>query len=119
MTSEIIDPEKLNRVLMKNWMTHDALWYGEVAGKFGMIEASPINLRVCRKLGQIEFKRFMKMLGTSIPGSMPEYQELFDMGRRVFVPEFMSFDIDYPAENLQRFRDGETLMNPVSPDLGY
>ena len=104
MTSEIIDPEKLNRFLMKNWMTHDALWYNEVAGKFGMIEASPMNLRVCRKLGQIEFRRFRKMLGTPIPGSMPEYQALFALGRRVFVPEFMSFDIDYPAENLQRFR---------------
>jgi len=33
-------------------MTHEALWYGEVMAKFGMAEASAMNLRVCRKLVQ-------------------------------------------------------------------
>ena len=103
MTLDRIDPQKLNSFLIKNWMTHDALWYGEVAGKLGMAEASPMNLRVCRKLGQIEFKRLMKMLEVSVPVTMQAYQELFEIGKQVFVPNFMSFDIDYPAANMQRF----------------
>ena len=103
MTLDRIDPQKLNRFLIKNWMTHDALWYGEVAAKLGMPEASPMNLRVCRKLGQIEFKRLMKMLEASVPGDMQAYQELFEIGKLVFVPDFMVIDIDYPAENVQRF----------------
>lgn len=103
MSWDRIDPAKLNRFLIKNWMTHDALWYAEVSGKWGMTEASPMNLRVCRKLGQIEFKRLMKMLEATVPGNMRAYQELFEIGKQVFVPDFMSFDIDYPAENVQRF----------------
>ena len=103
MTLDSIDPAKLNSFLIKNWMTHDALWYTEVAGKWGMTEASPMNLRVCRKLGQIEVKRLMRMLDASAPGDMQAYKNLFKIGKKVFVPEFMSFDIDYPAENLQRF----------------
>ena len=103
MTLDKIDPAKLNSFLIKNWMTHDALWYAEAAGKLGMAEASPMNLRVCRKLGQIEFKRLMQMLEASAPGNMRAYQELFEIGKQVFVPDFMSFDIEYPAENLQRF----------------
>jgi len=98
-----IDPQKLNSFLIKNWMTHDALWYGEVAGKLGMPEASPINLRVCRKLGQIEFKRLMKMLEATVPVDMQAYQKLFEIGKQVFVPDFMALDIDYPAEKVQRF----------------
>jgi len=103
MTLDRIDPQKLNSFLIKNWMTHDALWYGEVAGKWGMPEASPINLRVCRKLGQIEFKRLMKMLEATVPGDMQTYQKLFEIGKQVFVPDFMALDIDYPAEKVQRF----------------
>ena len=104
MTLDKIDPAKLNRFLIKNWMTHDALWYAEVAGELGMAEASPMNLRVCRKLGQIEVKRLMKMLDASPPSNMLAYQKLFEIGKQVFVPDFMSFDIDYPAENVQRFQ---------------
>ena len=103
MSLDRINPQKLNSFLIKNWMTHDALWYGEVAGKLGMSEASPINLRVCRKLGQIEFKRLMQMLEATLPGDMQAYQKLFEIGTQVFVPDFMAIDIDYPAENVQRF----------------
>ena len=44
MTLDRIDPKMLNSFLMKNWMTHDALWYAEVVAKVGMTEASPMNL---------------------------------------------------------------------------
>ena len=103
MILDPIETKNLNRFLIKNWMTHDALWYGEVAGKLGMAEASPMNLRVCRKLGRIEFKRLMQMLEASVPDTMQAYQALFETGRQVFVPDFMVIDIDYPADNLQRF----------------
>jgi hypothetical protein len=103
MTLDRIDPQKLNSFLIKNWMTHDALWYGEVAGKLGMTAASPMNLRICRKLGQIEFKRLMQMVDATVPVDMQAYQELFETGKQVFVPDFMAIDIDYPAENVQQF----------------
>ena len=61
-------------------MTHDALWYAEVAGKWGMAEASPMNLRVCRKLGQIEVKRLMRMIDASAPSDMQAYKNLFKIG---------------------------------------
>jgi len=63
-----------------------------------------MNLRVCRKLGQIEFKRLMEAIGASPPGNLEEYQGLFEIGRRVFVPEFMSYEIGYPEQNVQRWR---------------
>jgi hypothetical protein len=119
MTLDRIDPQKLNSFLIKNWMTHDALWYGEVAGKLGMPEASPMNLRVCRKLGQIEFKRLMKIMGATVPADMQTYQELFEIGTQVFVPEFMAIDIDYPAENVQRFYVRECFAHRGMEKAGY
>ena len=104
MVPQGLNESQIKALLMKNWMTHDALWYGEVALKFGMAEASPMNLRVCRKLGQIELKRLMKVIDASPPGNQKEYQDLFEIGRRVFVPEFMSYEIEYPEQNVQRWR---------------
>jgi hypothetical protein len=99
-----IKKDQLSDLLIKNWMTHDALWYGEVAAKFGMADASPMNLRVCRKLGQIEYGRLMKMVEAPPPINMEEYQKLFELGKQVFFPEFVSVQIDYPGNDAQIFR---------------
>ncbi len=103
MESGTLDREQLRSILIKNWMTHDALWYGEVASKFGMSEASPMNLRVCRTLGRIECGRLMKMVGTSPPRDFREFQELFDLGKQVFFPDFMDLEILYPGGDSQVF----------------
>lgn len=104
MATKGLTESQLKALLIKNWMTHDALWYAEVALKYGMVNASPMNLRVCRKLGRIEFKRLMEAIGASPPGNQKEYQDLFAIGQRVFVPEFMSYEIEYPEQNIQRWR---------------
>jgi hypothetical protein len=98
-----INQDQLRNILIKNWMTHDALWYGEAAAKFGMAEASPMNLRVCRKLGQIEFGRLMKLVEASSPKNIEEYQELFELGKQVFFPDFVSAQISYPDNDSQIF----------------
>jgi hypothetical protein len=87
---------------MKNWMTHDALWYTEVAHCFGMADASPMNLRVCRKLGQIECKRVMKQVEVPPPGNMMDFRQLFELAERIFVPDFMIFRVEYPGSDIQR-----------------
>jgi len=97
-----LNKSQVSDLLLKNWMTHDALWYAEVALKLGMEEASPMNLRVCRKLGQIEYKRLLKMVNTSPPDDMEQFRTLFNIGRQVFVPDFMSLEIAYPDSNLLR-----------------
>ncbi len=98
-----LNQEQLRSILIKNWMTHDALWYGEVASRFGMTEASPMNLRVCKKLGKIECRRLMKMVGVSTPSNMVDYRELFEFGKKVFFPDFMNVQIKYPGDDLQVF----------------
>jgi hypothetical protein len=99
----MLDRQTLRNILIANWMTHDALWYREVAGQFGMASASPMNLRVCRKLGQIEFGRAMKMVGASTPRNITEYRELFQLASDLFVPDFMEVRVSYPSESLQVF----------------
>ncbi len=104
MPSKTLNREELRDILIRNWMTHDSLWYGEVASRFGMTEASPMNLRVCKKLGKIEYRRLMKMVGVSTPSNMVDYRELFELGKKVFFPDFMNVQIKYLEDDLQVFR---------------
>ncbi len=103
MALTALNREQLKDILLRNWMTHDALWYGEVALKLGMNEASPMNLRVCRKLGRIEFRRLMEMVKATPPSNMVEYRELFDLVKGVFVPSFMQWHVEYLGNDAQVF----------------
>ena len=98
-----LDRQALRDTLLANWMTHDALWYEEVAAQFGMSVASPMNLRVCRKLGRIEFQRAMKRVGACRPKGREEYLKLFQLAWDLFVPRFMAVRVSYPSHNLQQF----------------
>lgn len=107
MTLQIRNQEQLRDILIKNWMTHDALWYGEVAKRLGMKEASPLNLRVSRELGRVECRRLMKEFNTTFPKNMAQYVELFDFVMGVFGPTFPKWEIEYPGDNIQVFRISE------------
>lgn len=107
MSGRKLEGEDLRVFLVNNWMTHDALWYGEVASRFGMAEASPMNLRVCRSLGKIEFKRFLKATGASRPDGMRALREMFDQAWRVFVPPAFDGEVDFRADDTMVMKNAE------------
>jgi hypothetical protein len=99
-----LDETERHEYIMKNWMTHDALWYAEAAGALGMEGASPMNLRVCRKLGRIEFARFLKQTGAPMPKSLAEVKHIAEEGMLLLVPPFMDFDIEWTDDDRMIFR---------------
>ncbi len=105
MTGRKLEGEKLKVFLVNNWMTHDALWYGEAASRFGMAEASPMNLRVCKSLGRIEFRRFMKATGFPRPDGMAALRELFDLAWGVFVPQAFEAEVDFRPDDAMVMRN--------------
>jgi hypothetical protein len=66
-----------------------------------MAEASPMNLRVCRKLCRTEFKLLMKVVEAPPPKDFEAYRELFELGKEVFVPEFITIQIDCSGKRSQ------------------
>lgn len=63
-------------LLIKGWMSHDARWFMAVAERFGIDAANRLNQVVCRELGQVEMKRYMKTLALSPAKDMEEYLNL-------------------------------------------
>jgi hypothetical protein len=96
--------EDVKNYLLTNWMTHDALWYRDVASTFGMAQASPMNLRVCRNLGRIEFRRLLKATRSNPPKDMAEVKLLYEEARRILVPPFFEGDMDFQGDNSILFK---------------
>ena len=65
-------------LLIKGWMSHDARWFMAVAKHFGIDAANRLNQLVCRELGQVEMKRYMKTLGLS---PTKDLETFLDLGR--------------------------------------
>lgn len=68
--------EKEKDLLIKGWMSHDARWFMAVAKHFGIDSANRLNQLVCRELGQVEMKRYMKTLGLSPAKDLEEFLAL-------------------------------------------
>ena len=60
-------------LLIKGWMSHDARWFSAVREHFGIDAANRLNQTVCRELGRVEMKRFMKALALSPAKDLEEY----------------------------------------------
>ncbi len=63
-------------LLIKGWMSHDARWFMAVAKHFGMDAANRLNQSVCRELGRVEMKRYMKILNLSTSKDLKEFLTL-------------------------------------------
>jgi hypothetical protein len=63
-------------LLIKGWMSHDARWFMAVAKNFGIDAANRLNQSVCRELGRVEMKRYMKTLALSPAKNLEEYLTL-------------------------------------------
>ena len=63
-------------LLIKGWMSHDARWFMAIAERFGIDTANRINQFVCREIGRVEMKRYMKTLALSKPKDLQEYLTL-------------------------------------------
>ncbi len=68
--------ETEKNLLIKGWMSHDARWFMAVAKHFGMEAANRLNQSVCREIGRVEMKRYMKTLAISPAKNLEEYLTL-------------------------------------------
>ena len=63
-------------LLIKGWMSHDARWFMAVTQHFGIDAANRLNQFVCREIGRVEMKRYMKTFDLSRPKDLEEYLTL-------------------------------------------
>ncbi len=81
-------------LLIKGWMSHDARWFMAVTQHFGIDAANRLNQSVCREIGRVEMRRFMKTLALSTPKNMGEYLNLMQAAMSVYGHGLAEYEIE-------------------------
>jgi len=80
-------------LLIKGWMSHDARWFMAVAKQFGIEAANRLNQSVCREIGRVEMKRYMKTLALTQPKDLEEYLILKKAAISLYGPDLIEYEI--------------------------
>ena len=81
-------------LLVKGWMSHDARWFMAVAKHFGIDAGNRLNQLVCRELGQVEMKRYMKTLGLLPAKDLQEFLALGKAAISLYGPDLVEYEIE-------------------------
>lgn len=80
-------------LLIKGWMSHDARWFMAVTQHFGIDAANRLNQFVCREIGRVEMKRYMKTLALSLPKDMGEHLNLTQVAMSIYGHGLAEYEI--------------------------
>ena len=85
--------EDREKILLRNWMSHDGHWFRHVAEEFGFDAANKLNMRTCRSIGRTDWFRLVKALGIDKVESLEQFLEIFKAAWQLYVPPHIDFDV--------------------------
>jgi len=92
----------VKELLIKNWMTHDAMWFVHSMNEIGIEATNRVSRMAVRSMAVIEIKRLKKLLGVS---SIDTFDDLIEFIARAFETirgDFMELYYLFPEYNLIR-----------------
>ena len=94
-------PEKdeLKELLVKNWMTHDAMWFYHSLQECGIEKTNRINKAAIRDMAAIEIKRIQKAVGAGNFDTWDEFKRFFEITMEIATGKFMNYRYSLPAHN--------------------
>ena len=93
---------ELRELLIKNWMTHDAMWFVNCLKEFGIEVTNKINKAAIRDMSAIEIKRIQKATGIVRIDTFDDLQRLFAMTMQILAGDFMKCRYCVPTKNALR-----------------
>jgi len=96
---ELLSKEELKEILIKGWMTHDAMWFLQCLRKTGIETTNKINKAASAGLGLIEAKRFKKILNIDEIRTPDDLKKFINLIFHVVKAEFMKFSYRFIKEN--------------------
>ena len=104
-TLEQIGVRAIKEHIIKNWMTHDAMWFFHCLQSHGIQEANRLNKAAIKSLAAVELKRACGLFGID-KGGIDTFDKLKDAINAVFSVskgDFMRFTYDFPEKNILRW----------------
>ena len=93
---------ELKEILIKNWMSHDAMWFYHCLQECGIEKTNKINKAAVRAMGMIEIRRIQKAVGVDKVETFEDLKSLMEATWGVVKGDFMKSTYSYPSENVIR-----------------
>ena len=100
-----LSKNEVKELFSKNWMTHDAMWYGSCMQTLGPEQANKLNQSAVRLMAAIEIKRITQLMGKPKGfqvESLAELAEIITTAFQLVQTDFMKFDFSFPEKNVLR-----------------
>ncbi|MBM3118952.1 MAG: hypothetical protein FJ006_05275 [Chloroflexi bacterium] len=94
--------KELKEILIKNWMTHDAMWFYHCLQECGIERTNKINKAAVRAMGKIEIKRIQKAAGIDKVETSEDLKLLIEVAWGTIKGDFMKQTYSFPSENVLR-----------------
>jgi len=99
---ETLSKNQLKEILIKNWMTHDAMWFYHCLTDCGIEKTNEINRAAARAMGIIEIRRIQKLLGMQKMATLEDVKSLLEAAWDVVKADFMKASFGLPSRNVLR-----------------
>ncbi|RIK11386.1 MAG: hypothetical protein DCC49_00300 [Acidobacteria bacterium] len=99
VTLEQVDRKALKELLVKNWMTHDAMWFMNAVGTMGIETANSMNRSSVRMMAGVEAKRIRKLMGVDSVGDISTLRDFFETARELVIGDFIDFTWEWHASS--------------------
>ncbi len=97
MPAGSLDKEQLRQLLIRCWMTHDAMWLGGAVQTVGIETANALNRAAVRMTAATETRRLRRLIGLSAVEDLDDVRWFFEQALSVFIGDFMEFDWEWSA----------------------
>jgi len=94
--------DDLKELLIKGWMTHDAMWFYNCLQECGIEKTNRINKAAIRAMAAIEIKRIQKAVGAGNLDTFDEFKRFFEIVMEISTGEFMKYTYSMPANDMMR-----------------
>lgn len=91
------------QLLLRGWMTHDAMWLRHCVERFGMEAANQVNQAAVRSMATVEIRRLLQAFGIPEVRSMDALRALVERAWELIGADFMDFECTWPAPDTMRW----------------
>ena len=98
-----LEAQELKDLLLKCWMTHDAMWFLHSVQAVGIEKTNEINKAAVRAMAMIEIQRIKKALGIEEVQTFDNLRDLVLGAFELIKADFMRFAVDFPERNVMRW----------------
>ncbi len=97
-----LEKKELKELLIKCWMTHDAMWFYHCLQECGIEKTNRINRAAVKTVAAVEIRRLKKAIGVDKFEIFSEFWEFFQTAMGAFTGDFMKYSFE--SKEMNRIR---------------